>query len=505
MEDTKNVENLLEIRNLTKRFPGVLANDQITMDIRKGEIHALLGENGAGKSTLAECLFGFYQYEEGDIFLRGKKINLLTPRDAIKNRIGMVHQHFQLVDPFTAVENIVLGTDGLSAIINMREARENIRTLCEQYGLDLDLDAKIWQLCVGEQQWVEILKALFVGVDLLILDEPTAVLTPQEMDKLFAVLEVMKEDGLSIIFITHKLKEVMAVSDRVTVLRKGKKMATVNTSDTSQRELAKMMVGREVLFRVEKDDKPAGKEIFTVKDFWTKDDRGQDAVKGLSFSLREGEILGLAGVAGNGQKELFEALVGVRKASHGEVILNGENVENFRPNAIMERGVGHIPEDRLRAGLVPGFQVLENLYLGLQRSNSFRNGPLLNKKAIREYALRCVEDYDVITPSINHLTKNLSGGNQQKLILARELKNDPAVLLAAQPTRGLDVGVVEYVHEQLLIMRGRGMAILLITEELDELFLLADRIAVMYQGEITGLMDTADVHLDDIGLLMAGC
>jgi len=505
MTETVINENILEIKNLTKRFPGVLANDRVSIDIRKGEIHALLGENGAGKSTLAECLFGFYQHDEGEILLRGKSVKLATPSEAIKNRIGMVHQHFQLIDPFTAIENIVLGTESLGMIVNLGETRKQIQALADQYELTLDLDAEIWQLCVGEQQWVEILKALYVGIDLLILDEPTAVLTPRETDKLFEVLDVMKKNGLSIIFITHKLREVMAVSDRVTVLRKGKKVATVNTSETNQRELAQMMVGREVLFRVEKEENPVGEEMLVVNDLWVRDDRGQDAVKSISFALRAGEILGLAGVAGNGQKELFETLVGVRKATRGEILLQGEPVANCSPREIMAKGMGHIPEDRNRTGLVPGFRVSENLYLGRHRSQDFRRGPFLNNKAIENYAQKCVTQFEVATPSINHLTKNLSGGNQQKLILAREMESSPKVLLAAQPTRGLDVGVVEYVHKQLLELRKNGLAIFLATEELDELFLLADRIAVIFQGEIVGVQNANDTNIEQIGLLMAGC
>lgn len=498
-------ENILEIRDLTKRFPGVLANDQVSLDVRKGEILALLGENGAGKSTLAECIFGFYQADEGEILLHGEVVDLATPSDAIKHRIGMVHQHFLLVDPFTAVENIVLGTAGLGAVVNLREAQKRIQALCDEYDLSLDLNAKVWQLCVGEQQWVEILKALYVGIDLLILDEPTAVLTPQETDKLFAVLNRMKAEGLAIIFITHKLREVMEVSDRVTVLRKGKKIGTVDTAEVTKRDLARMMVGREVLFRVEKEECERGDEVLSVKNLQVKDDRGQEAVKDVSFALYEGEILGLAGVAGNGQKELFETLVGARKAGAGEVVLQGENIVNKTPAEIMQRGMRHIPEDRIKSGLVLGFKVAENLFIGRQRSSTFRRGPFLDGKAIQAYSKGRVEEFEVVTPSVNHLTKNLSGGNQQKLILARELDGSPPVLLAAQPTRGLDVGVVEYVHRQLLEKRGQGMAILLATEDLDELFMLADRIAVIYQGEIMGILDAADANLEEVGLLMAGC
>lgn len=497
-------ENILEIRHLTKRFPGVLANDRVSLKLRRGEIHALLGENGAGKTTLAECLFGYYQPEEGEITLRGKCVNLSTPSEAIDHRIGMVHQHFLLIDPFTAVENIVLGTKTLGAVVNLREAEKRIRPLCSEYDIDVDLHAKIWQLSVGEQQWIEILKALYIGIDLLILDEPTAVLTPQETDKLFAVLERMKRDGLAIIFITHKLHEVMAVSDRVTVLRKGRNVATVNTSDVTMRDLAQMMVGRDVLFRVEKEEHPAGAAVLAVKDLCAFDDRGQEALREVSFALHEGEILGLAGVAGNGQKELFETLVGIRKATKGEILLRGEDVVNLTPREIMARGIGHIPEDRIRTGLIAGFKVAENLFLGRQRSAPFRKGVFLDDKAIEQYAEERVSQFEVVTPSIDHPTKYLSGGNQQKLVLARELEGSPPVLLAAQPTRGLDVGVVEYVRNQLLQKRVEGMAILLVSEELDELFMLADRIAVIYKGEIVDILDAAETDMERVGLLMAG-
>lgn len=504
MEPTP-AKNILEVKNLTKRFPGILANNQVSFDVREGEIHALLGENGAGKSTLAECLYGFYQPEDGEILLHDKIVKLSTPNEAIKHRIGMVHQHFMLIDTFTAVENIVMGTDTLEVVLKLNESEKKIRSLCDQYEIDLDLKAKIWQLCLGEQQWVEILKALYVGIDLLILDEPTAVLTPHETDKLFAVLEKMKQNGLAIIFITHKLGEVMQVSDRITVLRKGEKVATVNKTEVTKRDLAQMMVGREVLFRVKKEENPAGAERLSVRDLWALDDRGQEALKSVSFTLHEGEILGLAGVGGNGQKELFETLVGARKATRGEILLEGENVANKSPEEIMTKGIGHIPEDRIRTGLVSDFRVKENLILGRQRSQVFRIGPFLDTKAIKQYSEECITDFEIMTPSLNQQSKNLSGGNQQKLILARELEGSPTVLLAAQPTRGLDVGVVEYVHQKLLEKRKEGMAILLATEDLDELFLLADRIAVIFKGEITGILDADEADLEEIGLLMAGC
>ena len=505
MKRNKPGEIILEVRNLTKRFPGVLANDRISLDVCKEEIHALLGENGAGKSTLAECLYGFYQPEEGEILIYGKPVKLSTPSEAIKHRIGMVHQHFMLIDPFTVVENIVLGTDTLGAVVNLKDSEKRIQSLCEEYEVDLDLNAKIWQLCLGEQQWVEILKALYVGIDLLILDEPTAVLTPQETDKLFSVLEIMKLSGLAIILITHKLQEVMDISDRVTVLRKGKKVATVDTSEVTKSDLAKMMVGREVLFRVKKEENLAGEEILSVRNLHVLDDRGQEALKGVTIQLHAGEILGLAGVGGNGQKELFETLVGTRKATQGEILLRDEDITNSSPDTIMAKGIGHIPEDRVRTGLVPGFRVMENLILGRQRSLQFRKGLFFDGQAIKNYSKSCVEQYEIVTPSLRHPTKFLSGGNQQKLILARELSVSPKVLLAAQPTRGLDVGVVEYVHKQLLKKRKEGTAILLASEDLDELFLLADRIAVIFKGEIMGILDAEEADIEQVGLLMTGC
>ena len=497
-------EIILEISNLTKRFPGIVANDAISLELYKGEIHALLGENGAGKSTLAECLFGYYQADSGEIRLHDQAIHISSPSDAIDYRIGMVHQHFQLIDTFSSVENIVLGTKSLNVIFNLDEARQRIKALCDQYELNFDINAEIWKLCVGEQQWVEILKALYVGVDLLILDEPTAVLTPQETDKLFSVLKSMKESGLSIIFITHKLREVMAVADRISILRKGKKVATITTSETNPKELARMMVGREVLFRAIKDASFTGEEVLTVDNIWTRNDRGVDALKGVSFSLYRGQILGLAGVTGNGQKELFEVLTGVRKATQGEVILSGENVINFDPYQLMLKGIGYIPEDRLRSGIIPDFKVSENLYLGRQRLRPFRKGLFIDESAIQHYSKELVSQFDIATPSVNHLAKALSGGNQQKVILAREFTQQPKILLAAQPTRGLDVGIVEYIHSQLLMKRKEGMAILLASEELEELFLLSDLIAVIFQGEIQAILDPADTTLEKIGLLMAG-
>ncbi len=504
--DRKNdqVEFVVETHNLTKRFPRVLANDNISFDVRKGEIHCLLGENGAGKTTLANCIYGFHQPDEGEIHFRGEAVNISSPSDAIQFGIGMVHQHFVLIDPLTVVENIILGNEGKSIILDLDKALKEIEDLCKVYGVDLDPTAKIWQLSVGQQQWVEMLKALYVGVELLILDEPTAVLTPQETERLFSVLQQMKEKGLAIIFVTHKLKEVLAISDRVTVLQKGKKIGTVNTSDVTQNKLARMMVGRDVIFQVTKDEIPRGEPILEVKELRALNDMGLEALNGLSFTLHRNEILGLAGVAGNGQRELFEVLIGVRSAQGGQVLVSGENFTNQSPGLIMSGGISHIPGDRLKDGLVLDLTVAENLILGQQWNPPFRKGLLLNKKKIEEFAQSCVSEFEIATPSIDQKAKFLSGGNLQKVILARELWVNPQVLLANQPTRGLDVGVIEYVHGRLIEKRKEGVGILLASEDLDELFNLSDRIAVIFKGQIVDIIDTDKARIEEIGLLMAG-
>jgi len=495
---------LLKVEKLTKHFPQVVANEDITFDVDYGEIHCLLGENGAGKTTLAECIYGFYKPNSGTIIFEGKPVTLDSPSDAIALGIGMVHQHFVLVSPLTVIENVVVGTPSEGFLVDLAGAEARLSEICRNYGIDIDLRAKIWQLSVGEQQWVEILKALYVGSKLLILDEPTAVLTPQETEQFFVTLKQMTREGLSIILITHKLEEVMLVSDRVTVLRKGRYVDTVRTADVTKADLARMMVGREVLFRVEKDDVPRGEPVMEVSDLHVVNDRGQEALRGISFTLYRNEILGLAGIAGNGQKELFEALSGVRKVTAGQVLLEGEDVTNRNARYYMKRGVGHIPEDRIHEGLIPDFSVAENLILGQQRSELYRKGPFLDFERIRKFAWTSVSTFEIQTPSLEHKTKFLSGGNLQKIILARELWQCPQVLLANQPTRGLDVGVIEYVRQRLLEKRAEGIGILLSSEDLDDIFNLADRIAVIFRGEIMGIFDTADADLERIGLLMAG-
>ena len=495
---------LLKASNLTKRFPRVLANDRVNLEILKGEIHCLLGENGAGKSTLAECIYGYYQPDEGEIQFKGEKVEITSPHEAIKLGIGMVHQHFVLVSPFSVVENVALGLDSPGIMLDLDRVEKKLQALCTEYEIEMDMRASISQLSVGEQQWVEILKALYEGVDLLILDEPTAVLTPQETEKFFTILQKMTAEGMAIIFITHKLKEVMEISNRVTVLRKGQVVDTVDTVNMTRAQLATMMVGREVVFRVDKEKIPRGDPILEVKDLWARNDRGQDALQGVTFTLHRNEILGLAGVAGNGQKELIETLVGVRKATRGEVSIEGEVITHFSPRQTMLKGLGHIPDDRISEGLVSEFSVAKNLMLGQQRDRPFRKGLFLDRDQINQHAQECVSSYEIATPTLESKTGFLSGGNLQKVILARELAIKPKILLANQPTRGLDVGVIEYVWEKLLEKRKDGDGILLASEDLDEILNLADRVMVICQGRIMGVFDIDDVIVENIGLLMAG-
>ncbi len=495
---------LVEVKQLTKRFPLVTANKEVDFEIYPGEIHCLLGENGAGKTTLAECMYGFYSPDEGKILYRGEPVSLNSPNDAIQLGIGMVHQHFMLVEPHSVLENIILGTQQDHFFLNLHQAEQKVRNLCEQYQVCLDLEAKIWQLSVGEQQWVEILKALYVGVDLLILDEPTAVLTPQESEHLFSVLKQMKEEGLAIIFITHKLKEVISVSDRVTILRKGERVGTLPTNQTSREELARLMVGRKVLFDVQKEKMEAGSPLLSIRGLIADNDMGQQALQGVDLMVHQGEILGIAGVAGNGQKELMETLIGVREVKEGSIIIDGRDISSLPPRKILKFGVGHIPSDRVKYGVVGDFSISENLILGNEWDEPYRKGLVLNEKAIQELAEKSIASFNISTPSPEHKARYLSGGNLQKVILAREFGNCPKVLLADQPCRGLDVGVIEYVHRQLLNLRSEGVALLLISEDLDEIFTLSDRVAVIFQGQIVGEFPVEDAEREKVGLLMAG-
>jgi len=494
----------LRMVDITKAFPGVVANDRVTFEVRRGEVHALLGENGAGKTTLMNILYGLYQADSGEIYLYGKRVRIRSPRDAIRHKIGMVHQHFKLVPRHTVAENVVLGLEGSPFLNPARSVERRIVELGERYGLKVDPKAYIWQLSAGEQQRVEIIKALVRGADILILDEPTSVLTPQEAEELFKILRRMVEEGHSVIFITHKLDEVMAVADRVTVMRRGKVVATLPTAGVDKPTLAKMMVGREVVFRLQKAVCRRGSEALVVEDLWALSDRGLPALKGVSFSVCRGEILGIAGVAGNGQRELVEVITGLRRATRGRVVVLGEEVTNRDPRRIADKGVAHIPEERLRMGIVPEMSVAENLILKKHHRPPFCRGFFLDLRAVRRFAETAIEEYGIMTPSAQTPAKLLSGGNIQRLILARELSGEPALVIAAHPTYGLDVGATEQIRQILLRQRERGAAILLISEDLEELVSLADRIAVIFEGEIMGEVVPEEASLEEIGLMMAG-
>jgi ABC-type uncharacterized transport system ATPase subunit len=490
------------MRGIVKRFPGVLANDHIDFEVRTGEIHALLGENGAGKTTLMNILYGIYQQDEGEISVRGRQVAVRSPKEAIQLGIGMVHQHFRLVTNHTVAENIVLGLR--ARFLNpARAAREKITEFSDRYRLSVDPAARIWQLSAGEQQRVEIIKALYRGADILILDEPTSMLTPGEVEDLFAILRRMADEGNTIILITHKLDEVMHISDRVTVLRRGRVEATLETVNTDRRELARLMVGREVLFRIERAEVEPGKEVLRVEDLHASNDKGLPALKGVSLAVAEGEIVGIAGVAGNGQRELVEAIAGLRPATQGRVLVGGQEVTAQSPRDIIESGVCYIPGERLTA-LVPEMSVADNLILRTYCTEQFCRGVFLDQHAINECADRLIAQYGVTTPSRETPLKLLSGGNIQRVMLARETSQSPRLLIAAHPTSGLDVGATEYVWKQLLQERKRGTAVLLVSEDLEEIFALSDRIAVLFAGEIMGIVPTGEAELEEIGLMMAG-
>jgi simple sugar transport system ATP-binding protein len=495
----------LRVENITKTFPGVVANHQISLDVRHGEIHALLGENGAGKSTLMNILYGLYHPDSGQIYLDEQPVAIHSPEDAIVKGIGMVHQHFMLAPPLTVTENVMLGLPGDKGILlNHRAAKAKILEISRMYGLEVNPDALIWNLSVGIQQRVEIIKALYRGAKLLILDEPTAVLTPQEIEGLFEMMQRLTKDSNSIIFISHKLDEVMAISDRVTVLRAGEAVATVNTADTSKAELAKMMVGREVLFRIEKPAVKAGKAILKINNLVVNDDRNLPVVRNLSLEVRQGEIVGLAGVDGNGQKELAEAIAGLRQPEQGAIHINGRDTTRLDASDLLRFNMAYIPEDRQREGLVLGFKLSENFI-----SKNFWRRPysirgLLRHKPIKQRARELIKRFDVRAAGVEVETKTLSGGNQQKVVLARELSEEPDLIIASQPTRGLDVGATEFVENRLLEQRSRGAAILYISTELEEIFNLSDRIAVIHRGEIMGIVRPDEVTLEELGLMMAG-
>lgn len=494
----------VELDNITKRFPGVLANDHIRFDVHAGEIHALLGENGAGKSTLMKILYGLYQADEGEIRINGQPVKIKSPLDALRQGIGMVHQHFQLVSAFTVAENIALGlVSPREPILDLKAVSARLRELAGRYGLVVDPNALVWQLAVGQQQRVEILKALYRDAALLILDEPTAVLTPQEVDELFATLRKLTATGHALIFISHKLHEVMAISDRLTVLRDGRVVGTRVTKETDQKELARMMVGREVVSRWDKPKLPNPKVVLEIRNLQARSDKGLPALASLSLDVQAGEIVGIAGVSGNGQRELAETIMGLRRAESGNVIVNGRDLTNAAPHTILDASVAFIPEERMAMGVIREFSVQENAILETHARAPLARNTFLDFDKIRAHTSTLVKEYDVKTPTLETSVKALSGGNIQKLILARELSRQPRLLIAAQPTRGVDIGATEYIHKRLIEQRNQGTAILLISEDLDEVLALADRVAVMYEGEIVGIIPP-NTPVEELGLLMSG-
>nr|WP_285868468.1 ABC transporter ATP-binding protein [Mesobacillus maritimus] len=491
--------------NIRKEFSGFVANDNITLQLKQGEIHALLGENGAGKSTLMNVLFGLYQPEEGEIKVKGETVKITDPNVANELGIGMVHQHFMLVDTFTVTENIILGKETTKGgFIDIKTAEEEVRKISERYGLAVDPQAKVANISVGMQQRVEILKTLYRGADILIFDEPTAVLTPQEIKELIQIFKTLIKEGKSIILITHKLKEIMEVCDRVTVIRKGKGIGTVNVSETNPTELASLMVGRDVVFKTEKTEANPAHEVLQVENLNVKDARGVQAIKNLNLSVRAGEIVGIAGVDGNGQTELIEAITGLRKAESGRVKINGKNVLNFSPRKVTETGLGHIPQDRHKHGLVLNYSVGENMVLQTYYQKPYSKSGVMNFKKIYDKARALIQEFDVRTPSEYTPARALSGGNQQKAIIGREVDRNPDILIAAQPTRGLDVGAIEFIHKRLIEQRDNGKAVLLVSFELDEIMNVSDRIAVIYEGEIVAIVDPKETTEQELGLLMAG-
>jgi ABC-type uncharacterized transport system ATPase subunit len=495
---------VLEMRGIRKEFPGVVANDDVSFDVRRGEVHALLGENGAGKSTLMNILYGLYRPDGGEIRLNGKPVSFASARDAIQAGIGMVHQHFMLIPVMTVAENIVLGIEPHTGLLlDENTAEQRVRELSEQFGFAVDPTALISDITVGQEQRVEILKALYRGADLLILDEPTAVLTPQEAGELFEIVRSLQADGKSIIFISHKLNEVLEIADRITVLRRGKTIETVPRAGATEESLAQAMVGREVLLRVDKKPAEPGDVLLAVHDLHVHDDRRIEKVRGISFDVRGGEIVGIAGVDGNGQTELIDAITGLQKIESGQVTIAGRDLSHASARAALDAGIGHIPEDRQRRGLVLEFSIAENIALhDYSKPPDARYGWLFPRRMI-DRARQLIREFDVRGGGPFTRAGGLSGGNQQKVVAAREIARDPKVLIAAQPTRGLDVGAIEYLHRRLVAERDEGRAILLISLELDEILSLSDRILVIYEGEIVG-EHTGAVSEDQIGLEMLG-
>ena len=499
----QNTDIVVEMRGIVKQFPGVLANDHVDFDMQRGEIHALLGENGAGKSTLVNILTGLYRQDSGSIHVNGQEVNFSSPGDAINVGIGMVHQHFMLVPSQTVTENILIGLNQPRFRMNLQQYERNVSELGQRFGLNVEPSAKIWQLSVGEQQRVEILKVLYRGAQILILDEPTAVLAPQEIYVLFETLHSMVQDGKSIVFISHKLHEVMEISDRITILRKGKVAAAgLHTSDVNQQELAKLMVGRDVEFTIEKQAQRPGEIVLEADNVYAENDKRLPALRGVSFVVRSGEILGLAGVAGNGQRELAQVLSGLRKCEDGVVKLNGKIISNTPVKNTINKGVAYIPEDRTRVGSAPNLSVTDNVIMKNYRRPPIAKGWVIDANAATDFAKGLKDSYEISVPTVETPVRLLSGGNLQRVILAREFSGEPVLIVAVQPTRGLDVGAIEGVHRLLLAQRDAGAAILLISEELEELFALSDRLTVIYEGQFMGEMEEGDI--DTIGLMMTG-
>lgn len=494
---------ILRVDRVSKRFPGVLANDAVSVDIAQGEIHCLLGENGAGKTTLADILYGVHRPDEGTLYLKGGPLAMSSPKDAIGAGIGMVHQHFEFVPPMSVIENVIIGTHA-QQWLDMGAARRRLQELFDAYDVRIDPDAEVGRLSVGEQQWIEIFKALYFGLEVLILDEPTAVLTPQGVEQLFRILRQMQSEGLTVILITHKLNEVMEISDRVTVLRRGKVVGTVDTADVTRSDLARMMVGRDVVFTVENEGGAPGGLLLEVEDVHLESESGRGSLEGLSLTVREGEIVGIAGVSGNGQNVLFDALVGVSHPESGEIRLSGRSTAGLSARKIAAMGVASVPGDRIRQGLVMDFRVKENLILGRHRSRPYAWGGVLRRRPVDDFAKQSIDEFEIMTPSAAHVTRTLSGGNLQKVIMARELSRTPKLLVVHQPTRGLDIGAAEYVRRRLIQERDNGAGVLLMSEDLDEIFNLSDRIAVIYEGRIAAETRPGGASLEEVGLWMAG-
>lgn len=499
------IEHVVSMKNITKKFSGNIANDNVTLSLKEGTIHGLLGENGAGKTTLMNILYGLNQPDEGEIYIKGKKVKIDSPSQAIEMGIGMVHQHFMLVRPFSVVENIVLGLESeKKTFLDIKSAVKKIESLCEKYKMKIDPHAKIDQLSIGQQQRVEILSAIYCGVDILILDEPTAVLTPQEVKELFEILSMMRDDGKSIILITHKLEEILEIGDEISVLRDGKRIDTVDVTGTNEDELTTMMVGREVLFNFSKSDEAPGDIVLKVDNLHATNTKGLPALRGVNLEMRSNEVLGIAGVDGNGQKELCEVLTGIKPMVQGNIDLCGQKLNNQSPREFIKRGISHIPEDRHKTGLVMDFSVMKNFTLKEFDTPRFSKFGFLKTNVIKETAEKLVNEYKIKTNGIKAKAKDLSGGNQQKIILSREIGCNPKVIIANQPTRGLDIGAMEYVRQRLLDQKEQGVAVLLISADLEEIFQLADRVAVIYEGKIMGIMDKDQIDINAIGLMMAG-